>query len=94
MRTMPQGGQAASLPRFGRQLLVAGLVLDAAELLCCGLPLVLWMRNLPWEMLCLKVALPLLLAAWGAGLRLASLLRLLLDLVASGSPGLLRVFPD
>jgi signal transduction histidine kinase len=84
MQTMSQGGQVASLPRFGRQLLVAGLILDAAELVCCGLPLVLWMRNLPWEMLWLKVALPLTLAAWGAAaLRMASRLRPLLDLVAS-----------
>jgi len=84
MRTMSQGGQVASLPRFGRQLLVAGLILDAAELVCCGLPLVLWMRNLPWEMLWLKVALPLTLAAWGgAALRMASRLRPLLDLVAA-----------
>src|ERR1039457_1455216 len=60
--TMSQGGPGASLPRFGRQLLAAGLILDAAELACCGLPLVLWMRNLPWEMLWLKVALPLTLA--------------------------------
>ena len=81
---MSQGGQVASLPRFGRQLLVAGLILDAAELVCCGLPLVLWMRNLPWEMLWLKVALPLTLAAWGgAALRMASRLRPLLDLVAA-----------
>jgi signal transduction histidine kinase len=84
MQTMSQGGQVASLPRFGRQLLVAGLILDAAELVCCGLPLVLWMRDLPWEMLWLKVALPLTLAAWGAAaLRMASRLRPLLDLVAS-----------
>jgi signal transduction histidine kinase len=84
MQTMSQGGQVASLPKFGRQLLVAGLILDAAELVCCGLPLVLWMRNLPWEMLWLKVALPLTLAAWGgAALRMALRLRPLLDLVAS-----------
>lgn len=84
MQTMSQGGQVASLPRFGRQLLVAGLILDAAELVCCGLPLVLWMRDLPWEMLWLKVALPLTLAAWGgAALRMASRLRPLLDLVAA-----------
>ena len=81
---MSQGGQGASLPRFGRQLLAAGLILDAAELVCCGLPMVLWMQNLPWEMLWLKVALPLTLAAWGAAaLRMASRLRPLLDLVAS-----------
>jgi signal transduction histidine kinase len=81
---MSQGGQVASLPRFGRQLLVTGLILDFAELVCCGLPLVLWMRNLPWEMLWLKVALPLTLAVWGAAaLRMASRLRPLLDLVAS-----------
>ena len=42
------------------------------------------MRNLPWELLWLKVALPLTLAAWGAAsLRMASRLRPLLDLVAS-----------
>jgi len=84
MRTMSQGGQVASLPRFGRRLLAVGLVLDAAELVCCGLPLVLWMRNLPWEMRWLKVALPLTLAAWGtAALLMAARLKPLLDLVAS-----------
>ncbi len=84
MQTMSQGGQGASLPRFGRQLLAVGLTLDAAELVCCGLPLLLWMRNLPWEMLWLKVALPLTLAAWAAAaLRMASRLRPLLDLAAS-----------
>jgi signal transduction histidine kinase len=81
---MSQGGQGASLPRFGRQLLAAGLILDVAELVCCGLPLVLWMRNLPWGPLWLKVALPLAVASWAmAGLRLAYLLRPLLDLAAS-----------
>lgn len=81
---MSQGGPGASLPRFGRQLLAAGLILDAAELACCGLPLVLWMRNLPWEMLWLKVALPLTLAVWAAAaLRMAARLRPLLDLVDS-----------
>ena len=84
MQTMSQGGQVASLPRFGRRLLAVGLILDAAELVCCGLPLVLWMRNLPWEMLWLKVALPLTLAAWGAAaLLMAARLKPLLDLVAS-----------
>jgi len=81
---MSQGGQVASLPRFGRRLLAVGLILDGAELVCCGLPLVLWMRNLPWEMLWLKVALPLTLAAWvAAELVMAARLRPLLDLVAS-----------
>jgi signal transduction histidine kinase len=42
------------------------------------------MRNLPWEMLWLKVALPLTLAAWvGAALLMAARLRPLLDLVES-----------
>src|ERR1039457_5329780 len=81
---MSQGGPSASLPRFGRQLLAAGLILDAAELACCGLPLVLWMRNLPWEMLWLKVALPLTLAVWAAAaLRMAARLRPLLDQIDS-----------
>jgi len=81
---MSQGGQVASLPRFGRRLLAVGLILDGAELVCCGLPLVLWMRNLPWEMLWLKVALPLTLALWvAAALLMAARLRPLLDLVAS-----------
>jgi signal transduction histidine kinase len=81
---MSQGGQVASLPRFGRRLLAVGLILDGAELVCCGLPLVLWMRNLPWEVLWLKVALPLTLAAWvAAALLMAARLRPLLDLVAS-----------
>ena len=88
MRTMSQGGQVASLPRFGRRLLAAGLILDGAELVCCGLPLFLWMRNLPWEMLWLKIAVPLTLAAWvAAALRMASRLRPLLDLVASVRQG-------
>ena len=65
-------------------MLAVGLILDATELVCCGLPLVLWLRNLPWEMLWLKVALPLTLAAWAAvALRMGSLLRPLLDLVAA-----------
>jgi signal transduction histidine kinase len=81
---MSQGGQGASLPRFGRRLLAVGLVLDAAELVCCGIPLVLWMRNLPWENLWLRVALPLTFAAWAAAaLRMAFLLRPLLELVAA-----------
>jgi len=79
---MSQGGQGASLPRFGRQILTVALVLDAAELLCCGLPLVMWMRNLPWEMVWLKVALPVTLAGWVAvGLRMGYLLHPVLDLV-------------
>jgi signal transduction histidine kinase len=42
------------------------------------------MRNLPWEMRWLKVALPLTLAAWGtAALLMAARLKPLLDLVAS-----------
>ena len=42
------------------------------------------MRNLPWEMLWLKVALPLTLAVWAAAaLRMAARLRPLLDLVDS-----------
>ena len=81
---MSQGGQGASLPRFGRQLLVVGLVLDVGELVCCALPLFLWLRNLPWGWFGLKLALPLVLAAWlAAGLRMASQLRPLLQLVAA-----------
>ena len=81
---MSQGGQGASLPRFGRQLIVVGLILDASELVCCALPLFLWLRNLPWGVLGLKFALPLVLAAWlAAGLRMASQLRPLLQLVAA-----------
>ncbi len=84
MATMSQRGPGARLPRLGRQLLAAGLILDAAELVCCGLPLVLWMRNLPWGMLWLKVALPLTVTAWAAAaLRMAYLLRPLLDLVTA-----------
>jgi signal transduction histidine kinase len=84
MRTMSQGGQGARLPMFGRRLLAADLILDAAELGCCGLPLVLWMRDLPWDMLWLKVALPLTLAVWAAAaLRMAYRLRPLLDIVAA-----------
>lgn len=79
---MSQGTQGASLPCFGRRILAVALILDAAELLCCGLPLVLWMRNLPWEMLWLKVALPVTLAGWvAAGLRMGGLLHPVLDLV-------------
>jgi signal transduction histidine kinase len=85
---MSQGAQGASLPRFGRQLLTVALILDAAELLCCGLPLVLWMRNLPWEMVWLKVALPVTLAGWVAvGLRMAYLLHPALDLVEAVRKG-------
>ena len=72
------------MPRFGRQLLVVGLVLDASELICCALPLFLWLRNLPWGLLGLKVVLPLVLATWlAAGLRMALQLRPLLQLVAA-----------
>jgi signal transduction histidine kinase len=64
-------------------MLAVGLILDAAELVCCGLPLVLWLWNLPWEMLWLKVALPLTLAAWAVvALRMGSLLRPLFDVIA------------
>ena len=84
MPTMSQGGQGASLPRFGRQLLVAGLLLDLSELVCCALPLFLWLRNLPSGLLGLELALPLVLAAWSvAGLRMVSQLRPLLQLVAA-----------
>lgn len=82
MGTMSQGAQGASSPRFGRRILSAVLVLDLAELVCCGLPLVLWMRNLPWAPAWLAVALPLTLAAWVAGgLRMGALLYPVLDLV-------------
>ena len=65
-------------------MFAAEFILDAAELVCCGLPMVLWLRNLPWEMLWLKVALPLTLAAWLAvALRMASRLRPLRELVAA-----------
>jgi signal transduction histidine kinase len=64
-------------------MLAAGLILDAAELVCCGLPMVLWLRNLQWEMLWLKIALPLTLAAWAVvALRMGALLRPLFDVVA------------
>jgi signal transduction histidine kinase len=64
-------------------MLAAGLILDAVELVCCGLPMVLWLRNLQWEMLWLKVALPLTLAAWAVvALRMGALLRPLFDVVA------------
>jgi signal transduction histidine kinase len=88
MQTMSQGAPGASLPKFGRQLLTVAFILDAAELLCCGLPLVQWMRNLPWEMLWLKVALPVTLAGWVAvGLRMAYLLHPVLDLVEAVRQG-------
>jgi signal transduction histidine kinase len=81
---MSQGGPGASLPRFGRRLLAAGLVLDGSELVCCGLPLVLWMDPSAWNLLWLKVALPLTLALWGAAaLRMATLVRPVLDIVAA-----------
>ena len=81
---MSQGGQGARLPRFGRRLLIVGLTLDAAELICCGLPLVLWARHSAWDVLWLRVALPLTLAVWAAAaLRMAYLLRPLLDIVAA-----------
>ena len=81
---MSQGGQGASLPRFGRQLLAAGLILDAAEFVCCGIPLYAWMRDSPWDRLWLRVAVPLTLAVWAAAaLRMASLVRPLLDIVAA-----------
>ena len=84
MQTMSQGGPGASLPRFGRRLLFAGLVLDAAELVCCGLPLVLWMRDSAWDQAWLRVALPLTLALWAAAaLRTAYLVRPVLDIVAA-----------
>jgi signal transduction histidine kinase len=76
------------LPRFGRRLLAAGLILDAAELVCCGLPLVSWMGASPWDSLWLRVALPLTLAVWAAAaLRMASLLRPVLDVVVAVREG-------
>jgi signal transduction histidine kinase len=82
MQTMSQGAQGASLPKVGRKILSVALVLDAAELLCCGLPLVLWMRNLPWEGVWLKIALPVTLAGWiAAGMRMGYLLHPVLALV-------------
>ncbi len=88
MQTMAQGGQGASLPKIGRRLLTVALALDGAELLCCGLPLVLWMRNLPWESLWLKVALPVTAAGWVAGaLRMTYLLRPVLALVEAVRKG-------
>ena len=80
---MSQAGQAATLPRFGRRLIIADVLLDLAELACCGLGLVLWLRDLPTGWLWLKVALPLLLALWvAAALRTAYLLRPLLEVAA------------
>jgi signal transduction histidine kinase len=76
------------LPRFGRRLLAAGLILDTAELVCCGLPLVSWMGASPWDSLWLRVALPLTLAVWAAAaLRMASLLRPVLDVVVAVREG-------
>jgi signal transduction histidine kinase len=88
MATMSQGGKGASLPRFGRQLLAAGLGLDLAELICCGLPLVSWMGTSSWDGLWLRVALPLTLAVWAAAaLRMAALVRPVLDVVAAVREG-------
>lgn len=85
---MSQGGQGATLPCIGRQLLVVGLILDVSELFCCALPLYLWLQDLPWGPLGLKVVLPLVLAAWvAAGLRMAAQLRPLLQLVAAVRQG-------
>jgi signal transduction histidine kinase len=84
MQTMAPGGPGTTLPRFGRRLLVAGLLIGLAEILCCGLPLVWWMGDSSWERLWLRLALPLLLAVWAAAeLRLAALVRPLLDVVAT-----------
>ncbi|MBN2577190.1 MAG: HAMP domain-containing protein [Deltaproteobacteria bacterium] len=81
---MSQGAPGASLPRFSRRLLLAGLGLDAAELICCGLPLVLWMQDSARDFVWLKVALPLTLALWAAAaLRMAYLVRPVLDIVAA-----------
>ncbi len=92
---MSQGAPGASLPRFGRRILTVALILDAAELICCGLPLVQWMRSLPWEMLWLKVALPVTLAVWvAAELRMASLLAPTLDLVEAVRKGGKTNLPD
>jgi two-component system NtrC family sensor kinase len=80
---MPQGGPGASLPSFGRRLLAAGLILDAAELVCCGLPLVAWMGDSTWDRLWLRAAVPLTLAVWAAAaLRFTYLVRPLLEIVA------------
>ena len=71
------------MPSFGRRLLAAGLILDAAELACCGIPLVAWMGDSPWDRLWLRAALPLTAAVWAAAaLRLTYLVRPLLDIVA------------
>jgi signal transduction histidine kinase len=64
--------------------LIAGVLLDLAELVCCGLPLFQWLRNLPTERMWLEVAFPLTLAVWAAAaLRMAYLLRPLLDVAAA-----------
>ncbi len=76
------------MPRFGRRLLAAGLILDTAELVCCGLPLVSWMGASPWDSLWLRVALPLTLAVWAAAaLRMSSLVRPVLEVVAEVREG-------
>ncbi len=81
---MVAGAKGASLPRFGRRLFIAGLVIGAAELVCCGLPLVRWMGESAWERTWLRIALPLLLSVWAAaGVRLAARVRPLLDIVAT-----------
>ena len=88
METMSQGGHGASLPRFGRQIFSVALILDAAELLCCGLPLVLWMQNLRSESLWLKIAVPVTVAGWVAvGMRMGYLLHPVLELVEAVRKG-------
>jgi signal transduction histidine kinase len=88
MQTMSQGGQGASSPRFGRQVLWVALALDGAELVCCGLPLVLWMRDLAWASLWVKVVAPVMLAGWAAaGLRMGYLLGPLLTMAEAARRG-------
>jgi signal transduction histidine kinase len=87
----PQAGPGAKLPRFGRRLAVAGLVLDVAELVCCGLPLVAWVGAAAVESVWLRGSLPLILAAWLAvslhmGWRLRPLFAVVATLRDGGKP--------
>jgi signal transduction histidine kinase len=88
MQTMSQGAQSASLPRFGRRLLLVELAADISEAVLCGVPLASWARASLPESILANIALPIMAALWvAAALRTAYLLRPFFDLVASARQG-------
>jgi signal transduction histidine kinase len=88
MLAMPLSTPTMRRIPIGVRMLWAALILDVAELVLCGGPLVLWMPWITWGTVWLKLTLPLLLALWlAASLRMTSQLRPLWEFLRATSRG-------